>query len=120
MNTKMGKCKFSGKVVKCTYNTPNFRIFALDVDKNKYPNIKRTKYGNVSILGDIPELTEGVEYEVIAVEETSKYGISYRVSNIKRDIPTTEEDMYLPGHFASFSLHFPPTCFLLVTGLSAP
>ena len=95
MSEKEKQYKFSGKVVRCTYNTPDFRIFALDIDKKKYPDIKRTKYGNVSILGELPELTESVEYEVVAVEQTSKYGVSYRVLNIKRDMPTTEEDMYL-------------------------
>lgn len=95
MNEKEKQYKFSGKVVRCTYDTPDFRIYALDIDKSKYPDIKRTKYGNVSILGEIPELTEGVEYEVVAVEQESKYGVSYKVLNIKRDMPTTAEDMYL-------------------------
>lgn len=95
MSEKEKQYKFSGKVIRCTYDTPDFRIFAIDVDKEKYPNIKRTKYGNVSILGELSELTEGVEYEIVATEHTSKYGISYKVLNIKRDIPTTAEDMYL-------------------------
>ena len=95
MSEKEKKYKFSGKVERCTYNTPDFRIYALDVDKKKHPDIKRTKYGNVSILGEIPELTEGVEYEVVAVEQESRYGISYKIINIKREIPTTYGDMYL-------------------------
>lgn len=95
MSEKEKQYKFSGKIVRCTYDTPDFRIFALDVDKEKYPDIKRTKYGNVSILGELSELTEGVEYEVVATEHTSKYGVSYKVLNIKRDIPTTAQDMYL-------------------------
>ena len=95
MSEKEQQYKFSGKVARCTYDTPDFRIFALDVDKKKHPDIKRTKYGNVSILGELPELTEGVEYEVTAVEQISKYGTSYKVLNIKRDMPTTAEDMYL-------------------------
>lgn len=95
MSNKEKQYKFSGKVVRCTYDTPDFRIFAVDVDKGKYPDIKRTKYGNVCILGELPDLTMGVEYKITAVEQESKYGISYKVLHIKRDIPTTAEDMYL-------------------------
>ena len=95
MSEKEKEYKFSGKVVRCTYDTPDFKIFALDVDKEKYPNIKHNKYGNVTILGELHELTAGVDYEIVAVEQTSKYGMSYKVLNIKRDMPTTAEDMYL-------------------------
>lgn len=95
MSEKEKEYKFSGRVVRCTYDTPDFKIFALDVDKNKYPNIKHNKYGNVTILGELHELTIGVDYEIVAVEQTSKYGMSYKVLNVKRDMPTTAEDMYL-------------------------
>lgn len=95
MSEKEKEYKFSGKVVRCTYDTPDFKIFALDVDKKKYPEIKHNKYGNVTILGELHELTAGVDYEIVAVEQTSKYGMSYKVLNIKRDMPTTAEDMYL-------------------------
>lgn len=95
MGSKEKQYKFFGKVVRCTYDTPDFRIFAIDVDTYKYPDIKRTKYGNVSILGELPDLTMGVEYEITATEQESKYGTSYKVLHIKRDIPATEEDMYL-------------------------
>lgn len=74
---------------------PDFRIFALDVDNKKYPDIKKNKYNNVTILGELHELTVGVTYEISAVEQLGKYGMSYKVLNIKRDVPTTEEDMYL-------------------------
>lgn len=95
MSEKEREYKFSGKVVRCTYDTPDFKIFALDVDKKKYPEIKHNKYGNVTILGELHELTIGVDYEIVAVEQVSKYGMSYKVLNIKRDMPTTAEDMYL-------------------------
>lgn len=95
MSEKEKEYKFSGRVVRCTYDTPDYKIFALDVDKKKYPNVKHNKYGNVTILGELHELTIGVDYEIVAVEQTTKYGISYKVLNIKRDMPTTAEDMYL-------------------------
>lgn len=95
MSKEEKEYKFSGKVVRCTYDTPDFRIFALDVDSKKYPDIKKNKYNNVTILGELHELTVGVTYEISAVEQLGKYGMSYKVLNIKRDVPTTEEDMYL-------------------------
>lgn len=95
MSKEEKEYKFSGKVVRCTYDTPDFRIFALDVDNKKYPDIKKNKYNNVTILGELHELTVGVTYEISAVEQLGKYGMSYKVLNIKRDVPTTEEDMYL-------------------------
>lgn len=95
MSKEEKEYKFSGKVIRCTYDTPDFRIFALDVDSKKYPDIKKNKYNNVTILGELHELTVGVTYEISAVEQLGKYGMSYKVLNIKRDVPTTEEDMYL-------------------------
>lgn len=95
MSKEEKEYKFSGKVVRCTYDTPDFRIFALDMDSKKYPDIKKNKYNNVTILGELHELTVGVTYEISAVEQLGKYGMSYKVLNIKRDVPTTEEDMYL-------------------------
>lgn len=95
MSKEEKEYKFSGKVVRCTYDTPDFRIFALDVDSKKYPDIKKNKYNNVTILGELHELTVGVTYEISVVEQLGKYGMSYKVLNIKRDVPTTEEDMYL-------------------------
>lgn len=87
--------KFSGRVARCIYDTEDYRIFAIDVDSTKYPDVKKNKYKNVQILGELPELTIGVEYDITAVEQNSKYGISYKVLNIKRDSPTTAEDMYI-------------------------
>ena len=87
--------KFKGVVIKCTYNTPDYKIYAATVNKYDYPDIKQNKYGNVSILGELAELTLGVEYEITAEEQTNKYGTSYKVINIKRDMPTTAEGTYL-------------------------
>ena len=87
--------KFKGIVIRCTYDSPDYKIYAVDVSKKDYPNIKQNKYGNVSILGELSELTLGVEYEVTAEEQTNKYGTSYKVVNIRRDMPTTVEGTYL-------------------------
>lgn len=93
--SKEKEYKFKGRVVRNIYDSPDFKIYALDVDKEDYPNIRHNKYGNVSIQGGLQTLDSGIEYEILATEQTSKYGISYSVLNIKRDKPTTAEDMYL-------------------------
>ena len=87
--------KFKGVVIRCTYNTPDYKIYAMEVSKIDYPEIKQNKYNNVSILGELSDLTLGVEYEITAEEQTNKYGTSYKVINIMRDMPTTAEGTYL-------------------------
>lgn len=87
--------KFKGVVIRCTYNTPDYKIYAMDVSKIDYPDIKQNKYNNVSILGELSDLTLGVEYEVTAEEQTNKYGTSYKVINLRRDMPTTAEGAYI-------------------------
>lgn len=88
--------KFKGRIIRCTYNSPDFKVYALDVDKEKYPDIQfNSRYNNVTVTGELPDLSFGVEYEIVGTEQQTKYGIGYKVKNIKRDIPTTSEDMYL-------------------------
>lgn len=87
--------KFKCSVVRKTYDGGDFKIYAVDVDKNKYPDIKFTKYGNVTLTGEIHELGVGSNYEVAAVEQLSKYGYGYKVTNIKRDRPTSAEETYI-------------------------
>lgn len=84
--------EFKGMAARCVYSSPDFKTYAMDVDKDEYPDIKQNKYKNVSIIGNISDLTIGVEYEVTATEEESKYGTSYRVTNIRRNVPTTAAD----------------------------
>ena len=43
--------KFKGVATRCTYNSPDYKIYACDVDKQKFPEVKQNKYNNVSILG---------------------------------------------------------------------
>ena len=86
--------KFKGVIIRCTYNTPDYKIYAVEVNANDYPDVKQNKYGNVSILGELSDLTLGVEYEITAEEQLNKYGVSYKVINIKRDVPTTVEGTY--------------------------
>ena len=89
------KIKFIGKVVRCTYDSENYKVYAIDVDRDKYPSIKFTKYGNACINGNLHTLGEGIEYEIEAIEENTKYGYGYKVVNIKRDKPNNALDMQL-------------------------
>lgn len=86
--------KFKGKVNKCVFNSEKFKCYAMDVNIKEYQEVKFNRYGNVSIIGDLPDLVEDIEYEITAVEKESKYGLSYQVLNIKRDVPTTLEETY--------------------------
>ena len=53
---------------RCVHNSEDFKVYACNVDTNKYPNIKLNKYKNVSIVDDMPELTLVVQYEIKAHE----------------------------------------------------
>lgn len=83
--------KFKGTVIRDVYTSERFSVYAMDVDANKYPEPQVNKFNNVSICGEIPALTKGVEYEVVGAEEEGKNGISYRVYSIRRDEPLTKQ-----------------------------
>ncbi len=82
---------FKGEVVRNVFDRDGFKIYAMDVDRYKYPFLEFNQYGNISILGDLPELSTGVEYEIEAKREDGKYGASYRVKSIRRNQPLTRD-----------------------------
>ena len=86
---------FKGRIVRQTYDGGDYKIYAVDVNKDIYPEIKFTKYGNATILGEIHELGIGIEYEIKAIEQNTKYGYSYKVLNIRRNKPQSASDMYI-------------------------
>lgn len=88
------KVQFKGIVEKCVFKSETFKCYAMNVDTDKYPEIQLNQYKNCTIVGDLPDLVEDIEYEVVAITKDSKYGLSYQVLNIKRDIPTTSEGVY--------------------------
>ena len=90
----MDRIEFKAKMKKCVYNGDSFKVYAMDVDTNEYPNIQINSYKNCSVIGDLPDLVEGVEYEIIATEKESKYGMSYEAIQVKRNTPTTKEETY--------------------------
>ena len=93
MSEKDKEVTFRAKVVKCVYNSTSFKIYAMDLDEKEYPDIKKNSYGNVSIMGELHDLTEGVEYDIQAVEQSSKYGLGYKVIQIRRDELKTIDDI---------------------------
>ena len=88
----MGEVKFKAKIQKQVYKSDNFDVYAVNVDEDKYPDIIKNKYGNVSICGALGSLSENTEYSITAVEQDGKYGISYNVVNIQTEVPLTVED----------------------------
>ena len=82
-------------MVRKVYDGDDYKIYGLNVSKENYPDIKQNKYKNVTITGLLPELSEGMTYEVTAVEEQSKYGYCYKVVNIRQDKLRDSYDMYL-------------------------
>lgn len=91
--------EFTGTVVRKIWgdDSSGYRIFATDVDPDEIArlNLKRTKYGNISIKGNLHELGEGLDYQIKAEETSDKNGYSYKVINISRNRPKNAEDMYL-------------------------
>lgn len=75
----------------------NYRICAMNIDKEKnedvYDELKFNKYGNVTLVGDLPELYEDVDYTIEAEEQVSKnkaFGYQYSVIRITRQKPTNK------------------------------
>ena len=68
-------------------------MYALNINGNEFPDIKLSKYGNASIVGEIHDLGVGIEYEVKAIEQLNKNGYNYKVINIRREKPANIYDM---------------------------
>ena len=86
---------FKGRIIKKMYDGGDYKVFAVDVNRNIYSDIKLTKYGNATINGEMQDLTIGVEYEIKAIEQNGKYGYGYKVLNIRTDKPHSSTDMYV-------------------------
>lgn len=90
------KVEFEGTVDRLIYNNEesDFYIYAMDVDKQKYPDIKFTKYGNVTICGKMTDLSLTLPYKIEATEEDGKYGPQYVVKTISVIKPKSGEQVY--------------------------
>ncbi|MCE5220011.1 MAG: AAA family ATPase [Clostridium sp.] len=77
----------------CSYDTDKFKIYAVDVNEEKFPDIKKNKYDNYTIMGNTHNLALGnIPYHVKAEEQKSQngYGYQYKIIHIQRDRPTNE------------------------------
>lgn len=85
--------KFIGTPIRLiSKNDSDWKLYAFIVNDSKYKDIHKNKYGNVSVSGDIFDLSLQVtQYEVTAIETVSNYGYTYVVSNIKRFIESGED-----------------------------
>jgi RecD/TraA family predicted helicase len=85
----MADFNFKCTVIRNTFSNKDndYRIYAVDSDDM---NIKRNKYGNVTILGILPELEIGVEYMIKGTEKMGNYGAQYQVVSCVRDVPMSE------------------------------
>lgn len=88
------KLYFTGTIIREIYMSDNWKIYAVNVDREQYPLIKHTKYGDCSVCGDIHSLTPGEEYNFTCIEQNTKYGYSYKILNITKDKPKNESDVY--------------------------
>ena len=91
--------EFTGTIVRKVWgsDSSDFRIYACDVSDEdiKQKELKRTIYGNVSISGNIHELSEGLDYSIQAEETYGKHGYTYKVIHISRDRPKSADEMYI-------------------------
>jgi exodeoxyribonuclease V alpha subunit len=88
-----------------------FRIYA---GESRDENVKYNSYYNVSILGNLPELTLGAEYDVIAFEEEKNNEPQYKVVSIKRKRPMNNEgvriflsELFTPMQVEQIMIHYP-------------
>ena len=52
------KKEFKATPIKCLYNSEDYKIYACTINGFTYPQIKVSKYGTVTIKGDIQELNQ--------------------------------------------------------------
>lgn len=76
------------------YDSDNYKVYGVTPVSN-IENIKLTKYGNTTIIGNIPKLNVGSKYTLNTVEEyNSRYSSNqYKVVSIDTKIPKTEGEI---------------------------
>lgn len=96
-NTKMNETiVFDCTAKKKMFDKNDFKIYAVEVDQRKFPNIAVDPvYNTAKIIGtNIYELDILKNYTITAVpKNNSKYGVSYEVVSITTEEPKTEADI---------------------------
>lgn len=123
MNDK--QVKFIGKIIRKVFSSDNYKMYAVEVDKKKYPDVKFTVYGDALICGNTHELSLDSDYIIDAVEKVDSKGYKYLVKNIKKTELESELDVYnflqeiLTFNQASeLYKHYPNIVNLVVNGKS--
>ncbi|EQC1535555.1 AAA family ATPase [Clostridium botulinum] len=81
--------KFKGIIKTSRFTSENFKIYTISINKKIYPKVKTNKNNDIVIVGNIPSLIIGMEYEIKAkIEINKKFGIQYLVKDIRQDKPT--------------------------------
>lgn len=91
----MKEVEFIGIIERQIYSSENFKMFSVKVDKEKYPFVKFTKYGSVTIAGNLHSLTIEGEYNIKAKEKVGSKGYMYNVVNIRKSKMKSESDCYI-------------------------
>lgn len=87
MNSK--EVNFRARIINNRYNSDTYKIYVVDIDTKIYPKVKSNKQNEFVLVGNMPSLVPNVDYEVKAsIEVNKKFGIQYKVKNIRRDKPT--------------------------------
>lgn len=91
--------KIKAKITRQVYANGNYRIFGC-VPIGESRNIKLNQYGNFTIKGEYPYLTEGREYELVIEEmATDNYGTSYKVLDVPSLTMESLEDLSRDAKF---------------------
>ena len=117
--------EFIGRVIRQTYSSENYKMYAVDVDRDKYPDIKFTVYGNAIIGGNLHSLTCDAEYYIKAEEKNGAKGYKYEVQNIRKTDLKNENDVYIFlqeiltfNQASELYKHYPNIVDLVVSGRS--
>lgn len=91
---KEREVEFIGKIKRELYSREDYKMYAVDVDKEKYPDIKFTIYKNATIAGNLHSLTKEGDYIIKAKEKSGAKGYIYNVVNIKKTKLKSETECY--------------------------
>lgn len=90
----MNGVKFKAYYERDVFRKDDFAIVAMRPEKCS-EEVKLNKYGNVTVKGNFPILSEDILYTLECdVENSPKYGLSYSMTNFSVEQPTTEEETY--------------------------
>ena len=117
--------EFIGRVIRQTYSSDDYKMYAVDVDREKYPEIKFTKFGNAIIGGNLHSLTCDAEYYIKAEEKNGPKGYKYEVQNIRKTDLKNENDIYIFlqeiltfNQASELYKHYPNIVDLVISGRS--